>query len=316
MADEQNKEWRKLTFAQRAGKAPLPDALEVGKLSQQFRLAAWECVDASIERGWYFHEDEGWSFGSFQPTDEGRFWKAFVRAYFMEVHEIPHDKLPVTNADFFWKRLHSTMLNGDVWDVLTVFEYMLRTPGMPHALRVGIEHALEKSTYFLDESAQPICIMPSVSEEGKKAMRRSLDDLQKAGMPGAVEHLRNSARRINEGEYANSLGESILAVEWVAGKIAGKDATLGDALKILAKENLLKNAQLKSGFEQLYAYTNNVPGARHANAIKATVFEGTGTPPPEKDDALFMYGACASFAAYLSGKQRKIKTPTRPPDAT
>lgn len=302
MSDEQNKEWRKLNFAQRDGKAPLPDALEVGKLSQQFRLDAWECVDASIARGWGGIDENGFGRGWFENTTDGKFWKAFARAYFKEVHEIPHDRHPEAYENFFGGGLRSTILAGEVWDVLTLFEYMLRTHGMTRTLEIGIEHAFEKSSYILDTSEKPICIMPSVNEEGKKAMQLSLDDLQKAGMSGALNHLRNSGKHIIDGKYVDSLWESILALEWVADEIAGKDAPLGKALNILEKKKLL-DAQLKSGIEQFCAYANKK--ARHASPNKAK--RGKGTPPPEMDEALLIYSTCASCAAYLAGKQRKIK---------
>lgn len=300
MSDERNEDWRKLTFAQREGKA-LPEELEVGKLSQQFRLRMWECVDHSISLGWKIHGGlmTHWDFA--ENCNEGRFWKNFVRTYFLEIRNIPHDAHPVTEENFFGRHFRTTILEGEAWVVLTLLECMLRTQGLPNALAVALRDAFEKSPYFLDDSAQPVCIMPADNKESKETIQHALDVLQKSGMEKAAGYLRKSAQRINERDYEDSLQKAMLAVENVACKIAGKDAALGAALKILEKNKLLENKQLKAGFEKLYTYTNKVPGARHANAFK----DG---PPPGADEALFMYGACAVFVGYLAKKHRAIKS--------
>ena len=116
-------------------------------------------------------------------------------------------------------------------------------------------------------------------------------------MEGAATHLRQAVEHINARQYADSIRESISAVESVARRIAPNENTLGDALKSLEKKGLLKNKQLKKGFEQIYAYTNSEEGVRHSLVFKDSADVGL-------DEAMFMFGACASFAAYLTNKHR------------
>lgn len=54
----------------------------------------------------------------------------------------------------------------------------------------------------------------------------------------------------------------------------------------------------KSGIEKLYGYTSNESGIRHSLSDATTTVDGA--------DAVFMFGACASFAAYLVEKARGV----------
>ena len=73
--------------------------------------------------------------------------------------------------------------------------------------------------------------------------------------------------------------------------------TLGPALNSLEKAGLLKHQSLKAAFEKLYGYTSNEQGIRHALLDQ-------DSPDVGLDEAVFMFGACASFAAYLAKKHR------------
>ena len=51
-------------------------------------------------------------------------------------------------------------------------------------------------------------------------------------------------------------------------------------------------------FARRYGYTNDEQGIRHALTRRAAANVGL-------DEAMFMFGACASFAAYLANKHRQ-----------
>ena len=132
-------------------------------------------------------------------------------------------------------------------------------------------------------------------------MQQALKMVRQSGLEGTATHLRQAAENINAKRYADSIVDSIHAVESVARRIAPRSKTLGDALKSLEKKGLLKNSQLKKGFEQIYAYTNNEEGIRHSLVFQDSADVGL-------DEAMFMFGACASFAAYLVSKHRQTET--------
>lgn len=99
-------------------------------------------------------------------------------------------------------------------------------------------------------------------------------------------------------DYKNSIKESISAVESICIIIAGKGATLGDALKTLGNKHNLNN-QLKAAFEKLYSYTNSEGGIRHAEGM----FESEVT----FEEAKFMLVSCCAFVNYLIAEYGKIK---------
>ena len=120
-------------------------------------------------------------------------------------------------------------------------------------------------------------------------------------MDGAETHLRKASENLKAREYADSIRDSIHAVESVARKIGPKGSqTLSSALDSLEKAGFSIHPALKEGFKKLYGYTNDEQGIRHALRDK-------GAPNVGRDEAVFMFGACASFAAYLANKHRDLQ---------
>ena len=115
-------------------------------------------------------------------------------------------------------------------------------------------------------------------------------------MLGAREHLKDAAIHLSYGNFADSIRESIHAVEAVARTLV-KTGALEEALKSLERNEVIHQA-LKKGFSHIYGYTNDEKGIRHPllNDSHAKVDEA---------DAMFMIGACASFVSYMLNKARK-----------
>ena len=118
-------------------------------------------------------------------------------------------------------------------------------------------------------------------------------------MDGADTHLRQAAEHLNARRFADSVRESIHAVESVARMVDPKaERTLGPALDSLERAGVIQHKALKQAFSRLYGYTNDAQGIRHSLLDK-------DSPDVDLDEAMFMFGACASFAAYLASKHRK-----------
>lgn len=99
-----------------------------------------------------------------------------------------------------------------------------------------------------------------------------------------------------EGDYSNSIKESISAVEAYCRDKTG-ESTLGKALNHLEKKGILIPKVLKSAFDKLYEYTNQKDtGIRHA------LMEPEWKYVPSGDEALFMLVSCSAFINYLSKK--------------
>jgi len=120
-------------------------------------------------------------------------------------------------------------------------------------------------------------------------------------LEGANIHLTNAIELISDKKnpnYRNSVKESISAVESTCRIITGEN-TLGRALNKLESKGLNLNGQLKSGFDKIYAYTNDKDnGIRHAIV--------TAPIEPDFADAKYMLISCSSFINYLVTKAEKI----------
>ncbi len=115
-------------------------------------------------------------------------------------------------------------------------------------------------------------------------------------------HLENSLKLMSDKtspDYRNSIKESISAVEAICKIIAKNEkTTLGIALNMLEdKGTVALHPSLKTAFQNLYGYTNDADGIRHAlkdENIKA-----------DFDEAKFMLVTCSAFVNYLISKIAK-----------
>ena len=220
-----------------------------------------------------------------------------------------HDEIdgyePGTSADFFRELIGFE----DYHSVLTCIEFVLRHECCSESLRKGLVDAFDEApiAYFVGEKNGLLTIMPRFSRESGEATQRAIEMLRESGLEGATTHLRQAAGHVNAQQYGDSIVDSIHAVESVACVIAQKEnASLGQALDSLEKANLLKHPALKDAFKKLYGYTSNEQGIRHALFDK-------DAPDVDLDEAVFMFGACASFAAYLVNKHRQMQQISQKP---
>lgn len=298
MTNENDDDYFKLTFSQREGKAPLPEPMRLEHIPHKFRQDAWLSIETEIRNsssGTVIDYYSDWH-------DSSASIGSIIHSYKFHIRGDFHDDIgycgPEESADFFkgWIR------NRDYHEVLTFIEFILRHEYCSEDLRQGLVDAFDSApiAYFVDDKNGRPTIMPRFSREAGEATQQAIETIREGGMDGAAMHLRQAAEHINVQQYADSITDSIGAVESVARRIAPKSNTLGDALKALERKGLLSNKQLKAGFEKIYAYTNSAEGVRHPRVFKDSLDVGL-------NEAVFMFGACASFAAYLTSKRRETE---------
>ncbi len=116
-------------------------------------------------------------------------------------------------------------------------------------------------------------------------------------MSGGEKHLLKASEQINQGDWAESIKESIHAVESVARTIAPKANNLKAALVNFEKTNGKLHSALKTAIVKLYGYASDEHGIRHSLVDETEANVGM-------DEAIFMLGSCASFASYLWRKHQ------------
>ncbi|MDE2970558.1 MAG: hypothetical protein OXT51_10775 [Chloroflexota bacterium] len=275
-----------LSFSQAQGYEALPQPLRLEELTREARVGIWnilyEAVDYEL-RGFESHP----------------LWTPLFRAVYADFLHLPLDSWEGTRS-ILTGEVRNIIIHGDFNWVFDLLTFILRDTHCPYDLKLGMAVIFEKFqlAYSLDMSDPPTIYPVSTPEEGN-ALIQSLEDLSERGLVGAREHLRQAANCISQEDWAGAIRESIHAVESVACQIAPGTKTLGEALKVLKQSGLLEHPALEQGFDKIYGYTNDERGIRHALLDQSSADVGI-------DEALFMFGACASFASYLSRKQSSV----------
>ena len=298
MAVNRDKSADHLTFSQRYGYDPLPEPMRLECLSDDLRREIWNTILSFLD------SITSASFG----TQLEEYDNQDIRFILGKILRKPEDEINTDKKHLVYC-IKNIILKDSFNGVLDFLEHFLdfilhssKRNSYVDAMKYinRIEDLFERyaAAYYLDISKMPLQFVPRGSKEQGEATQQAIETIQDADMDGASTHLRKAAKNINEGQFPDSVRESIRAVEAVARRIDSTSSTLGDALKSLKDKHLLTNTQLKAGFEKLYAYTNSEEGVRHALVFQNDAKVGV-------DEALFMYGACASFAAYLVSKHRQ-----------
>ena len=304
MTIENKNDFYKLIFSQREDKVPLPEPMQLQHIPHKFRKAIWSSISSEIsENETDCSTDTGYNYYGFSTE---RNIGTILHSYHDIILQKYHDDIPdftnTRNCLSFYRELIRDG-NGDknYHEVLTLIEFMLRHEACPENLRKGFVDAFDKTpiAYFVEEIGGFSTIVPRTSHEAGEATRQAIVAIQQTGLRGASTHLRQATEHINAQQYADSIADSIHAVESVARIITEKN-TLSPALDSLEQAGLLKHTALKEAFKNLYGYTSDEQGIRHALLHK-------DSPDVGLDEAVFMFGACASFAAYLANKHRQME---------
>lgn len=296
MTHGNDNDFDRLTFSQREGKAPLPEPMQLDHIPRKFRQLAWKSIEEEISRLTdYVSDDFDYHYWTSSFHD-------ITNSYHFDVLEEPHDEIRY-DAHENSKFVRDNIWNGTYHEVLTLIEYILRDKRCSENLYKNLVDAFDTTptAYFVGDVNGLPTVMPRPSREAGEATKQAIEAIHESGMDGAATHLRQAAEHINARQYADSIADSISAAESAARIIDPKaNKTLGPALDSLERVGLLKHPALKEAFKKLYGYTSNEQGILHALLDKDSADVGL-------DEAVFMFGACASFAAYLVSKHRQTE---------
>ncbi|MCR2784024.1 MULTISPECIES: AbiJ-NTD4 domain-containing protein [unclassified Microbacterium] len=202
-----------------------------------------------------------------------------------------------------WRIVKASIIQGEWFDVLDLIEEIVRytqrsedfhtskaASAVAEAMNGQFENYLVGFRFIggkispLDSTAEADAVVTAQTDAHAIAgARHALDR--------AVEHL---ADRQNP-DYANSMKESISAVEAVVKKITGEH-TLGAGLSKLEAAGLTIHPALKGAWSKMYGWTSDGSGIRHGDIDAA-----------DADQALakYMLVTCSAFVSYLIEQGRK-----------
>ena len=278
----------RLSFSQRYGYEPLPEPMQLEQVPSDLRRAICDLIHEFIIKN---------TTGSIYGTEFTNRCGDVVRTILGEFEKTP--KLRVDIKPGVIAEKFEQIILKERFDRLLSFLEVAVAEEPSLAGKINWLFKYHAAAYWLDISHKPCQFFPCSSEEQKDATQNALKTVRQAGMNGAASHLRQAGEAMNEKRYADSVRESIHAVESVARKIGKQSSTLKDALKFLERDGLPIHPALKDAFIKLYGYTNDEQGIRHALLDRDAADVGL-------DEAIFMFGACASFAAFLTRKHLQV----------
>ena len=284
--DQDMKYSRYLTFSQAQGYEELPSFLALEEVSGEARIKLWNLLSVAA---WYKYMSTRFMEGDWEPI-LGDISSDFFR--------IPIDEFKPnapTTLELFKRSMLRDLPFNRLFDLLQMIMRHTECP-MDFTLAVADIFRQSRLAYIVDVQ-KPATILPAATEHEGQAIVGAIEEFRAAGLEGTEAHLRNAGQLINQGDWPGSVRESMHAVESVARQLDPEASkTLGPALKSLEKSGQLHPA-LENAFRKLYGYTSDEEGIRHP-LITAS------ESPVGQDEAVFMLGACASFASYLWRRHR------------
>ena len=269
-----------MLFSERFGHKPIKANIQLDDMDDDLRNSLWNGLSI-----FYWERMKGYSLS--HNASFNIFCKKVWIFYF---------KKPVDQMDDCWQHtlheLKSYFFNTSWHEVYSFLEFIAENSDGICDKKDFLDfcnNVLEKemSGYrFIDNKITPITDSNEINEI-ENALSSSQSPVQK--------HLKRSLELLSDKsnpDYRNSIKESISAVESLVSLKLGESGTLGQLLKKLEADIALHPA-LKKAFANLYGYTSDESGIRHALSEKDST---------DFHDAKFMLVTCSSFINYVQGK--------------
>ena len=277
---------RDLTFSQAQGYEELPRQLALEEISQEARVRLWNLLVNSA-----------WVISDFAILVKGD-WRPILAAVHSHFFIRPIDEFsPDSNrtVESYKRAILNDLPFNNFFDLI---QLIMRHPKCPIVFIRDVAEVFGQCRLaYVVDTQKPVTILPATTEHEGQVIIGAIHEFRAAGLKGTESHIRKAVELVSEGDWPGSVRESIHAVESVACLLdPSASKTLGPALSSLEKKGHLHPA-LKTAFGNLYGYSSDEEGIRHSLLTNATSQVG-------QDEALFMLGACASFASYLWRRHR------------
>jgi len=269
------------SFSQRKGFKPVSEVIQVDNMNEELRNSLWNVLDIFLwSADGYVHKQHGTP--DIKPFSESLWFRFFKKPIDTIPSRYNSDILKAIRGFFFVCAWY------EVYDFIEfIVDYYKESPRLIKVLNAVLER--EISGYRIISGK----VVDITNEQEVQMLQEALQDTR---FEGVNSHLQRALELLSNREnpdYRNSIKESISAVESIAKIITGNPkTTLGEALKFLEKNGKIHTA-LKSGFSNLYGYTSDEGGIRHAMLEE---------PNLTSADAKFFLLSCTSFVNYLKSR--------------
>jgi len=277
-----------MSFSQRIGKKPLTKSLQIDNIDIDLKNGLWNDINLFFLNN-ISKENNSYRQSSFYEFAQ-LLWKRFFK--------IPVDT--ISTNDYSTESLIREYYFSAEWN--EIYDFLEFLVGLDYdydteELIINANHTLEIefSAYrIINKLVCPISNTIEIEE-----IEQALNNNSFTAISGVNIHLTNALQKLSDRknpDYRNSIKESISAIETAFRTLTG-ESTLGKALNVLDSKGIKLDEQLKSGYEKIYAFTNNKQsGIRHAIVDEHN--------EPEFSDAKYILLLCSAMVNYLVEKNK------------
>lgn len=280
-------------FADRNNIHPVNIKMQYNDFDERSRVALINTINELYHS--IYDEDSKW-----ENDNHNVFWRSIMsNAYFQQIDCTPG--VVYVESEMF-KLINSNINEDDYADVLSIVEYiakLLQEESSSHYKKVDVYKTINET--LEREFVGYRFVNDRIVEITSGIEINQIEEATTINENKVNEHINKALKLLSDRDnpdYENSIKESISAVEAMCNMITGKKSTLGEALKLLKKNNTI-HPSLEAAFEKLYGYTSDASGIRHSGEI--------GGSSSTFEEAKFMLVACSGFVNYLKGLCSKEK---------
>lgn len=271
-------------FSERKGIKHFSDIVQVNSLNERTRNKVYSVISEIFDELYVDYD--------------GNLKDEFVEYLYKELFSKTERDIPMWGNDYYYEEVFNTIytiiIQYDYTDIFTFIEGIIKF--LDIADKVTYNRYNYKNTYikaisnvFKKENVNYRIIDGKVTDIIDEKQINSIEETLNNPYKVVSEHYSKAIEQLySVKDYANSIKESISTVEGMCQIINGSKETLGKALNNLKIEI---HPALKSAYSNIYGYTSDENGTRHANGIgeKNATFE----------EAKYMLVSCSAFVNYL-----------------
>ena len=269
-------------FSQRYGHVKIEDVFQLSGLNNETRKAIWNYLYLGLFSNRDLQD---------RPTQ-------CAQSLWVHYFNNPADNIPDYNRDFTYEDSLLTTIKKYIYEakwfnVLDLLEELLDYTSDFYQFDLGeyINAVFEK--YGVGYRVIDGLITRISDEVEIESIKRALANNTESAKNHFTRALELMADR-EQPDFRNSIKESISAIESLCKKISGNEkGTLGDCLKTIEDKGHIHPA-MKRAFQQLYGYTSDQGGIRHALT--------DDSEEPTLEEARYMLVICSAFSNYLVSK--------------
>ncbi|MGE8654644.1 MAG: AbiJ-NTD4 domain-containing protein [Acinetobacter gandensis] len=280
-----------MRFSERYGYKPVREIIQKESMDDHLKNGLWSIFDTYI---WKKVTHEYWQY---KHTNSSNIY-TLIYNYYFNFFKKPTDSIPLLTADTL-KQIREYFFSTNWHEIYSFLEETLQNyPPSLIKQKIDFIHSInnilerENSAYRLIGNE----ITPITSEQEIQSIEETLKSTN--SYSGVQQHLNQALKLMSDRQnpdYRNSIKESISSVESICKIVTKNDkASLGQALKLIEDKYGLHEA-LKKSLSQLYGYTSDGDGIRHAMLEESNL---------TYIDAKFMLVACTNFINYLIDKTK------------